>query len=64
MCERYWTLPLIEFRRPERQQDWRDVFRHDELDTSKNLCSNHGLIGSIGRVAQERRHGRSSLGAF
>ena len=35
-----------------------------KLDTSKNLWANQDLIDSIGRVAEERRHGRSIPGTF
>jgi opacity protein-like surface antigen len=34
------------------------------VDTSKNLWANQDLIDSIGRVAEERRHGRSIPGTF
>ena len=36
----------------------------DKLDTSKNLWANQDFIDSIGRVAEERRHGRSIPGTF
>ena len=36
----------------------------NKLDTSKNLWANQDLIDSIGRVAEERRHGRSIPGTF